>query len=92
MYILASYKNGTLYTGVTGNLVNRISIHKNDIVNGFTKRFAVHNLVYLEEFEEIHQAIAREKQLKHWKREWKIELIEGLNPDWKDLSEELSLN
>ena len=88
MYILASYKNGTLYIGVTGNLENRISIHKNDIVKGFTKKFAVHSLVHLEEFENSLQAIAREKQLKHWKRDWKIELIEKSNPDWNDISDE----
>lgn len=84
---MASGRNGTLYVGVTGNLENRISIHKTDVVKGFTKRYQVHDLVYFEEYSSISEAIAREKQLKNWKRKWKLELIEKMNPNWDDLSE-----
>ncbi len=86
---MANRKNGAIYVGVSGNLQNRITIHKLDIVEGFTKRYKVHNLVYFEEYELINEAIAREKQLKNWKRKWKLELIEKMNPNWVDLSENL---
>ena len=86
---MANRRNGAIYVGVTGNLRNRISIHKSDIVEGFTKRYEVHNLVYFEEYESINDAIAREKQLKNWQRKWKLELIEKMNPEWEDLSENL---
>jgi len=85
VYILASYKRGTLYIGVTSNLLGRAYQHKNKLVKGFTAKYKVHQLVYFEIFEDIYEAISREKQLKKWKRAWKIELIEKNNPDWEDL-------
>lgn len=87
VYIMASQKNGTLYIGVTNDLERRIFEHKNDINEGFTKRYGVHTLVYYEESNDIGEAILREKQLKKWYRKWKIELIEGVNPGWRDLAE-----
>ncbi len=89
VYILASQRNGTLYVGVTSDLVKRIWEHKNDQVEGFTKKYAVHLLVYFEQGESMMAAIAREKQIKQWNRSWKIELIESLNPEWRDLWEEI---
>lgn len=85
VYILASQRNGTLYTGVTTNLVQRIWQHKQDVVEGFTKRYQVHCLVWYEVYEELLQAISREKAIKTWKRDWKIQLIEETNPEWRDL-------
>lgn len=85
-YILASKKNGTLYIGVTGNLEKRMYEHKNEIFRGFTKKYKIKNLVYYEETDDISLAITREKQMKVWKRAWKIELIEKDNPGWEDLS------
>ena len=85
VYILASKKNGTLYVGVTSNLAKRVWEHKNDLVRGFTKRYNVHDLVWYELHENMDFAIQREKQLKEWKRQWKLELIESANPDWSDL-------
>jgi len=85
VYILASKKNGTLYIGVTSNLPKRVWEHKNNLVEGFTKKYNVHNLVYFEQTENVNSALLREKQLKKWKREWKIELIEKDNSQWKDL-------
>jgi putative endonuclease len=85
VYILASKRNGTLYTGVTSNLVKRIWEHKNDFVEGFSKRYAVHHLVWYEVHETMESAIQREKKVKGWKRAWKLKLIERLNPDWHDL-------
>jgi putative endonuclease len=84
-YILSNNKNGTLYTGVTSNLVKRVYEHKNDLVEAFTGRYCVHNLVWYEIHETAVGAIAREKQIKHWKREWKMKLIESFNPRWEDL-------
>ncbi len=81
--------NGTLYIGVTGDILRRVAEHKQDVVEGFTKRYGVHMLVYYEQAESIVSAIQREKQLKKWKRTWKIQLIERLNPAWKDLYDEL---
>ncbi|TAK50993.1 MAG: GIY-YIG nuclease family protein [Bacteroidetes bacterium] len=89
VYIMTSKKNGTLYIGVTNNLARRVEEHKSDIEEGFTKKYQVHDLVYYELLNDKQTAIVREKQLKKWKREWKIKLIEETNPDWKDLSEEL---
>ena len=89
IYILASGKNGTLYIGVTSNLSQRIDQHKNHLVEGFTKKYSVDKLVYVEQFDDMMMAIAREKQLKKWNRAWKIDLIEAENPDWADLSGEL---
>ncbi|HCQ31648.1 TPA: hypothetical protein DIU27_04700 [Candidatus Collierbacteria bacterium] len=85
VYILASYKYGTLYVGVTGNLQNRMEIHQSGVVEGFTKKYKVNKLVYYEEFNSPEEAILREKQLKRWKRFWKINLIETVNPDWEEL-------
>jgi putative endonuclease len=89
VYILASKRNGTLYVGVTSDLVKRIYEHKQDLVEGFTKRYGVHTLVYFEVHEEMYPAIAREKQIKKWNRHWKIELIENKNPEWRDLYDDL---
>lgn len=85
VYILASKRNGTLYVGVTENLVRRSYQHKSDVNDGFTKKYGVHKLVYFEEFQNINDAISREKRIKKWNRQWKLELIEKMNPDWKDL-------
>jgi putative endonuclease len=85
VYILASKKNGTIYIGVTSNLIQRIWHHKNDQVEGFTKKYNVHTLVYYEQHEMMKSAIIREKQMKKWKRDWKIQLIEKDNPLWEDL-------
>ena len=85
VYILASRRDGTLYIGVTSNLQKRAWEHKNDLTDGFTKRYGVHRLVYYELLEDMLTAIKREKQLKKWNRAWKVELIEGQNPEWNDL-------
>ena len=85
VYILASKRNGTLYVGVTSDLVKRIWAHKNNMVEGFTKRYGVHHLVWLEIHDNMESAIKREKQIKEWQRKWKLELIESKNADWQDL-------
>jgi putative endonuclease len=85
VYILARGKNGTLYIGVTSDLVGRVYTHHNDLVDGFTRRYGVHDLVYFEHHEAADSAIIREKQLKKWNRAWKIELLEQANPQWLDL-------
>jgi putative endonuclease len=85
VYILASKRNGTLYVGVTSNLVKRVWEHKNDVADGFTKRYGVHQLVWFEMHGSMESAITREKRLKEWKRGWKLGLIEESNPDWQDL-------
>jgi putative endonuclease len=85
VYILASRISGTLYVGVTNNLVRRIYEHRNGLVDGFTKKYHVHRLVYFEQYSDIETAITREKRLKRWNRAWKIQLIEELNPNWDDL-------
>ncbi len=87
VYILASKRNGTLYIGVTSDLANRIYEHKQKLAPGFTKKYGVDKLVYYEPFDRIDDAIAYEKRLKAWKRQWKIELIEKANPQWRDLYE-----
>ena len=89
VYIMASQRNGTLYIGVTSDLVKRVWEHKNDLAEGFTKQHQVHQLVYYELHGEMAQAIIREKQLKKWNRDWKLRLIEELNPDWRDLYDEI---
>jgi putative endonuclease len=89
VYILASKRNGTLYIGVTSDLIRRIFEHKNNLIPGFTTKYNVHNLVYFESYADIETVIKREKQLKKWNRKWKLELIEKRNPDWNDLYEEL---
>ena len=85
VYILASKRNGTLYIGVTNDLIKRIYEHKNSLVRGFTEKYKVHKLVYYEEHSDIYEAIEREKQMKKWNRKWKINLIEEFNPEWEDL-------
>jgi len=85
VYILASRRNGTVYVGVTSNLVKRIREHKNNLAEGFTKRYKVHHLVWFELHGSMESALAREKRLKDWRRAWKLELIEKSNPEWKDL-------
>ncbi|OJX79308.1 GIY-YIG nuclease family protein [Magnetospirillum sp. 64-120] len=89
VYILASQRNGTLYVGVTGDLPRRVWEHKNDVAEGFTKQHQVHTLVHMESFETMPDAILREKQLKKWRREWKLKLIETTNPTWRDLYDDL---
>jgi len=89
VYILASKKNGTLYIGVTSDLVKRIWQHKNHVVSGFTENHGVNRLVYFEQYDDMENAIYREKQLKTWNRAWKIKLIEKKNPCWKDLYDEI---
>ena len=85
VYIMASKPGGVLYVGVTSNLPQRVWQHKNNMVEGFTQKYAVHDLVYFEEHSSMDAAITREKQIKHWKRAWKIKLIRGDNPKWEDL-------
>ncbi len=89
VYILASKYNGTLYIGVTSNLVKRIWQHKSNLVEGFTHKYSVHLLVYFEQYDSIVDAIKREKQMKKWQRSWKIKLIEKSNPQWRDLYSEI---
>ncbi len=89
VYILVSKKNGTLYIGVTSDLIKRVWEHKSNIADGFTKKYQVHILVYCELFKTMREAILREKQLKKWNRSWKIELVEEVNPNWRDLYEEI---
>jgi len=89
VYILASKRRGTLYIGVTNDLIRRMYEHKNGLVEGFTKKYKVHNLVYYQQCEDVESVIQREKQLKAWHREWKIRLIEETNPAWKDLTNTL---
>ena len=85
VYILASRRNGTLYVGVTSDLLKRVWEHKNNAVAGFTKRYGIHILVWYELHPSMESAITREKTIKEWKRRWKLELIEQKNPEWKDL-------
>lgn len=89
VYILASKKNGTLYIGVTSDLMKRTWQHKNHIVSGFTEQYQVNRLVYFEQLDDMESAIMREKALKKWQRAWKIRLIEKTNPDWLDLYDEI---
>ncbi len=89
VYIIASKRNGTLYTGVTSDLVQRVWQHKHDVVEGFTKQYSVHMLVYFELHADMESAIVREKRLKKWNRAWKLRLIEEENPNWYDLYESI---
>ena len=89
VYILASQRNGTLYVGVTGDILRRVSAHKSGAAGGFTKTYRVHSLVYVEFHETMADAIRREKQIKGWQRAWKLQLIESGNPLWRDLYEEM---
>jgi putative endonuclease len=92
VYILANKRNGTIYTGFTDNLLRRVYEHKNDFVKGFTKRYSIHTLVYFEQCDDYDATLKREKQIKEWKRKWKIELIEKGNPLWQDLYDEVLKN
>jgi putative endonuclease len=89
VYLLASRRNGTLYVGITGDLKRRVWEHRQDLVEGFTKKYGVKLLVWYEHTESIESAIVREKQIKMWNRDWKIQLIESANPDWRDIYDEL---
>ncbi|PZQ11579.1 MAG: excinuclease ABC subunit C [Ancylobacter novellus] len=90
VYILASGPGGTLYVGVTNDIVRRVFEHRSGAVAGFTKRYGVKDLVYFERHETITGAIQREKNIKHWPREWKIDLIVAMNPNWRDLWDEIA--
>lgn len=90
VYILSSKRNGTLYVGVTSDLVRRIYEHKTNIIEGFTKKYNIKNLVYYEATPSVMGAIEREKQLKRWNRAWKIKIIEEFNPTWRDLYNEIA--
>ena len=92
LYILSSRKNGTLYVGVTNDLLRRVQEHREGLVPGFTKKYDVKLLVYYEVFGDISEAIAREKRAKRWLRRWKLDLIEQQNPNWQDLWPELAAN
>jgi len=85
VYVLTNKRNGALYTGVTSDLVRRIWEHRHHLVEGFTSQYNVHKLIYFELHDDITQAIIREKQIKKWRRAWKLRMIEAMNPDWKDL-------
>ena len=87
VYILASKRNGTLYTGVTSNLIQRVWQHKHDVIQGFTRKYNVKTLVYYEVHENAESALTREKKIKRWRRSWKLDLIENSNPGWRDLYE-----
>ena len=89
LYILASRGNGTLYVGVMSDLVKRIEEHRLKLVDGFTKKYEITTLVYFETFEDIRDAVIRERQIKEWKRKWKTELIQSVNPYWHDLYEKI---
>ncbi len=89
VYILASKRNGTLYVGITSDLRRRIWEHRNDLVEGFTKKYGVHRLVYFEPHGDMNGAIRREKQIKKWNRAWKLKLIEQSNPEWDELWESI---
>ena len=91
VYLLSNKKRGTLYVGVTSDLIKRVYEHKNGIVEGFTKRYGLHRLVYYEVAEDAETALTREKQIKKWKRVWKLKLIEEHNPEWMDLYNSLRI-
>jgi putative endonuclease len=89
VYVMANKRNGTIYVGVTSDLLKRVFQHKQNLVDGFTKKYNIHQLVYFEVSDDIQSAIAREKQLKNWKRLWKLKLIETINPEWEDLYDQI---
>lgn len=89
VYLMSSQKRGTLYVGVTNDLIRRVWEHKHDVVEGFTKKYQVHQLVWFEETSDVTAALHREKQIKKWRRQWKIDLIEKENPKWDDLYDQL---
>lgn len=88
-YIMINNSNTTLYIGVTDNIIRRVFEHKSELVQGFTKKYKLHKLVYYEEYTDIYTAISREKQLKRWHRDWKFNLIKSFNPELKDLYDEI---
>ncbi len=90
VYVLASERNGTIYIGVTNNIVRRVYEHREGLVEGFTQKYAVKQLVYFEEYSDVETAIQREKRLKKWNRDWKLRLIEKASPDWTDLYPEIA--
>jgi len=90
IYFLASRPGGTLYVGVTNNLIRRVYEHRNSLVEGFTRRYGVKKLVYYEQHDTAVSAIQREKNIKHWSREWRIDLILSMNPEWRDLYDEIT--
>ncbi len=90
VYIMANKRNGTIYIGVTSDLVGRVAQHKQNLVKSFSKKYQIHLLVYYETSEDIQSAIAREKQLKNWNRLWKLKLIESVNPEWEDLYDKIT--
>ena len=85
VYMMTNMRNGTIYTGVTSHLIQRVWQHREGLVPGFTKRYGLKTLIYFEHHETIRGAIQREHNVKHWKREWKVELFEEINPEWEDL-------
>jgi len=89
LYILASKRNGTLYIGITNDIIRRVGEHKLKFIDGFTKKYNVALLVYYEVFNDVNEAILREKRLKKWNGDWKIRLIESINPNWDDLTDKL---
>lgn len=89
VYIMASKPNGTLYIGVTSNLPKRVWEHKEGVADGFTKKYGIKTLVFYEQFETMEAAITREKRMKEWQRSWKVKRIESVNPDWRDLYDEI---
>lgn len=91
VYIMASKKKGTLYIGMTNDLVRRVYEHKNELIDGFTKKYNIKKLVYFESTTDVGEAILREKRMKKWRRQWKIDLIEKQNPRWEDLFNDLIL-
>ncbi|MDD9875633.1 MAG: GIY-YIG nuclease family protein [Gammaproteobacteria bacterium] len=91
VYIMANRRDGTLYTGVTSNLSARVWQHKNNINQGFTAKYGIHLLVYVEFYDDMYAAITREKRIKGWKRKWKLALIEKQNPEWRDLYDDIML-
>jgi putative endonuclease len=90
VYILASQRNGTLYVGVTNDLARRVWEHKEEALEGFTKDYGVHNLVFYEFHETMHDPLTRERRIKKWRRQWKLDLIEQNNPQWRDLYQDLA--
>ena len=89
VYFITNRRNGTLYAGVTSDLPRRAYQHREGLIQGFTKRYGLKMLVYYEQYDDIKTAIAREKAIKHWPRAWKVRLIHAMNPEWKDLYDEL---
>ncbi len=89
VYLLSSKKNGTLYVGVTNDLMRRVGEHKLGLIEGFTNKYKINKLVYFETYNDINEAILREKRIKKWNRNWKIKIIEEMNPEWNDLYEDL---